>query len=194
VRAGERPSPLFWAASIGGAVAVTLFAIRQGAGQLRGADALLLAAIAIGGLGYAEGGRLSRNMPGWRVISWGVLLALPVSLPVAIWAILVHPPHPDPTSVAGFLYVSTVSMFFGFFAWYRGLATAGIARASQLQLAQPFLSLMLAAVLLAEHVGLDAIVTAVIVILCVAGTQRARYSIAPAGRQGPVPEVPAPGG
>ena len=178
IRAGERPAALFWVASLSGAVVVMVFALRQGAGQLRLGDGLLLVAIAIAGFGYAEGGRLSRSMPGWRVISWGVVLALPVSLPITVWSVTAHPPHPDVTSMAGLLYVSSVSMFFGFFAWYRGLATAGIARASQLQLAQPFLTLGLAAWLLGEHAGVDALVTAVIVLVCVVATQRARYRIA----------------
>ena len=182
LRAGERPSLMFWVASITGAAAVTAYAIHQGVGRLKLADGLLLAALVIGGLGYAEGGRLSRSMPGWRVISWAVLLALPVSLPITVLAVVAHPPHPGLSAVAGLLYVSSISMFFGFFAWYRGLAKAGIARASQLQLAQPFLTLGLAAWLLGERAGPDAFVTAAIVIACVVATQRARYATAAVSR------------
>ena len=91
-------------------------------------------------------------------------------------AVVAHPPHPGLSAVAGLLYVSSISMFFGFFAWYRGLAKAGIARASQLQLAQPFLTLGLAAWLLGERASPDAFVTAAVVIACVVATQRARYA------------------
>lgn len=187
LRAGERPNLIFWVASVTGAAAVTVFAIHQGVGRLKLADGLLLAALVIGGLGYAEGGRLSRSMPGWRVISWAVLFALPVSLPITVLAVVAHPPHPGLSAVAGLLYVSSISMFFGFFAWYRGLAKAGIARASQLQLAQPFLTLGLAAWLLGERAGLDAFVTAAIVIACVVATQRARYATAAVSRSAPDP-------
>ncbi len=177
VRAGERPAPMFWVASLTGTAAVLVFSLRQGLGELRSADVLLLAALLIGGIGYAEGGRLSREMPGWRVVSWGVVLALPISLPVTLAAAFTHPPHWRTDSVLALGYVSAVSMFLGFFAWYRGLATAGIARASQLQLFQPFLTLALSVVLLGEHPGLDAFLTAGVVILCVVGTQRARHPV-----------------
>lgn len=175
IRAGERPAPAFWLASLSGAAAVIAFVVRQGFGAIGVGDALLLVALVIGGLGYAEGGRLARVMPGWQVVSWGVLLALPVALPLTVIFAVAHPPHPTGAAWAGLLYVTTVSMFFGFFAWYRGLATAGIARASQLQLAQPFLTLALAAWLLGERPGADAFVTALVVILCVVVTQRSRH-------------------
>jgi drug/metabolite transporter (DMT)-like permease len=181
MRAGERPAPLFWLASLSGAAAVTVFVVRQGFGAIGVGDALLLVALVIGGLGYAEGGRLARALPGWQVVSWGVLLALPVALPLTVVFAVLHPPHPSAAAWAGLLYVATISTFFGFFAWYRGLATAGIARASQLQLAQPFLTLGLAAWLLGERPGADAFVTAVVVILCVVVTQRSRHRrLAPA--------------
>lgn len=175
VRAGERPSLLFWLASVAGAAAVIVYVAHQGLGELKLGDALLLVALLVAGLGYAEGGRLAREMPGWQVVSWGLLLALPISLPVAVVAGVLHPPQPDAAALAGMAYVSVVSVFLGFFAWYRGLAAAGIARASQLQLAQPFITLGVAAWLLAERPGIDAYITAVVVIVCVAATQRARY-------------------
>jgi len=187
LRAGERPSPLFWLAGLTGSAAVTVFALRRGVGGLSAADALLLVAVVIAAVGYAEGGRLSRVMPGWQVISWGVLLALPVSLPLTIVFGVLHPPRPAGAAWAGLLYVSSISMFFGFFAWYRGLAMAGIARASQLQLAQPFLTLGLATWLLGERPGADALVTAAVVMVCVAATQRARQRPVEPLRTQPVP-------
>ena len=187
LRAGERPAPLFWLATGGGAAAVAVFALHHGAGALTPADGLLVIALLVGGLGYAEGGRLARDIPGWQVVSWGVILALPAAIPLTAAAAVLHPPHPTAVSVLGLLYVASVSMFLGFFAWYRGLATAGIARASQLQLAQPFLTLALSALLLGEHPGVDALLAAAVVILCVVGTQRARV------RRVDAPRALAPG-
>jgi drug/metabolite transporter (DMT)-like permease len=138
------------------------------------ADLLLLVALAVGAVGYAEGGRLARTIPGWQVIAWGVLLALPVSLPFTIIALARASVHPSPAAIAGFAYVGVFSMFLGFFAWYRGLAEAGIAKASQLQLAQPMLTIAWSIPLLGESAGAPALLAAVIVAACVLVTQRTR--------------------
>ena len=174
-RGGERPSWLFWVAGLAGAAAVVVFALHQGAGGVSLADLLLLVGLVLGALGYAEGARLSRELPGWQVISWAVLMALPLSVPITVIAGVLHPPHAGVDAVIGLIYLSTVSMFLGFFAWYRGLAAAGIARASQLQLAQPFLTILVSALLLSERPGVDTYVTAGIVLACVLVAQRARY-------------------
>ena len=182
IRVGDRPGPVFWAASAAGTAVVVAYAISRGSGTLRAADVLLLAALIVAAVGYAEGGRLARGMPGWQVIAWGVLLALPVSLPITVVALVRHPPaHPGASAVAGFAYVGIVSMFLGFFAWYRGLAEAGVAKASQLQLAQPLLTIMWSAPLLGDHLDPIALLTAVIVAACVLVTQRARSGTAVAG-------------
>ena len=117
-------------------------------------------------------------MPGWQVIAWGVLLALPVSLPITVVAAARAPPaasvgaRPSAASPTS----ARVSMFAGFAAWYRGLGRAGVARASQLQLAQPLLTVGWSAMLLGEHVGPGAVAVAAIVIACVLVTQRARIA------------------
>jgi drug/metabolite transporter (DMT)-like permease len=176
IRVGDRPGPVFWAASGLGTAVVVAYAISRGAGTLHLADALLLVALIVAAVGYAEGGRLARTMPGWQVIAWGVLLAMPVSLPITIAAVVRNPPaHPSALALAGFAYVSVVSMFFGFFAWYRGLAEAGVAKASQLQLAQPLLTITWSAPLLGDHLGPTGLLTAIIVAACVLVTQRARF-------------------
>lgn len=181
-RSGERVGRLFWLASGGGTAVVLGFALRQGSGSLSVADALLLVALVVGALGYAEGGRLSREMPGWRVISWGLVLALPVALPLTLAAVVVAPPHPGRAAVAGLAYVSAVSMFLGFVVWYRGLALVGVAQGSQLQLGQPFLTLIAAAVLLGERPGMETVLSAAAVLGCVALTQRGRgRAAAPSG-------------
>jgi drug/metabolite transporter (DMT)-like permease len=174
-RAGERPGRLFWAASLAGACTVVAFALSSNAGGVHAADLLLLLALILGAVGYAEGGRLAREMPGWRVICWVVVLALPISLPLTVVAGIISPPHPAIASAGALLYVASVTMFLGFFAWYSGLARAGIARASQLQLAQPFLTIGIAAVVLGERPGTSTYVAGAVVFACVLVAQRARF-------------------
>ena len=168
VRAGERPSLAFWLVSLAGLAAVLLFATSMGGGAPQAADLLLLAAVAAAGLGYAEGGRLARALGGWQVICWALLLSAPVlTIPVGL-GIAAHGLSAGPLAWLGFAYVSVVSMFLGFFAWYRGLALGGIARVGQLQLAQPVLTLAWSVLLLGESVALPTIVAALAVIATVA--------------------------
>lgn len=174
LRAGERPPPSFWAATVAGALCVSLFGLSRGPGGFALADLLLFGALLAGAAGYAEGGRLARDMPGWRVICWALLLTGPISVPMTGWLLLAGDPRWTGRALTGFAYVSMVSMFLGFFAWYAGLGRAGIARASQVQLAQPVLTLVWSALLLDEHVDAATWVAAVAVLVCVAWTQRAR--------------------
>ena len=175
LRAGERPRPAYWAALGLGLAVVVGFAVIQGAGRLRGADALLLVAIAVAGLGYAEGGALAREYGGWRVICWTVILALPVTVPVTLTAAVANPPrHVTAGAVAGLAYVSLVSMCLGFFAWYSGMARGGVARVGRLQLAQPALTVCWSVVLLGERVSLLTGVAAAAVIAATAVGRNAR--------------------
>ncbi|MEV6984283.1 DMT family transporter [Sphaerisporangium sp. NPDC051017] len=174
LRAGERPRPLFWVACAAGAVSVTVFTLSRGGGRPSFADLLLLAALLCAAAGYTEGGRLARHTPGWRVISYALVIAAPVSVPVTLVLAVVTPSHPTAGSVAGFAYVALVSMFLGFIPWYAGLAAGGIARAGQTQLVQPLLSLLWAWLLLGERLEAATIAGALAVLLCVATTQRTR--------------------
>ncbi|MGH3848814.1 MAG: EamA family transporter, partial [Pseudonocardiaceae bacterium] len=124
-------------------------------------------------------------MHGWRVIAWGVVLALPVSLPVTVVALARGSAHPSPAAIAGFAYVGIFSMFLGFVVWYRGLAEAGIARASQLQLGQPMLTIAWSVPVLGEHAGVPELITAAAVAGCIFATQRVRT----APRREPAPAV-----
>ncbi len=175
IRMGDRPRPLFWVASFVGTIAVTGYALSRGAGALHPADLLLLGSVIVAAIGYAEGGRLAQTMPGWQVIAWGLLAALPISLPITLAALLQHPPsHPSASAIAGFAYVSTISTFVGFLAWYRGLAEAGVAKASQLQLGQPLLTIAWSIPLLGDHIDPTGLGVAVLVAVCVLVTQRTR--------------------
>ena len=176
VRAGERPPPRFWAAAAGGLLAVVAFLVSTGA--VRGApavgDAFLLGAVLLCGLGYAEGGALARELGGARTICWALLVALPVTVPASVAAVVARPPDAGAAAWSAFGYVTAVSMFLGFFAWYAGLARGGIARVGQVQLAQPVLTMAWSALLLGEAVTPASVVAAAVVLVCVALTQRTR--------------------
>jgi drug/metabolite transporter (DMT)-like permease len=174
LRAGERPTRAFWLASGAGLVAVVAFALTRGGGGLGVADLELLGAIALCALGYAEGGRLSRDLGGARTICWALVLSLPVTVPITAASLATHGAHASSTAWLGFAYVSVISMFLGFFAWYAGLARGGVAKIGQVQLAQPVLSLLWAALILGESVGPATLGAALVVLACVVATQRTR--------------------
>jgi drug/metabolite transporter (DMT)-like permease len=174
LRAHEHPSPAFWLAASAGLVAVLVFVAAQGRASVGRGDLLLLIAVVVCGLGYAQGGALSRELGGPATICWALVLALPVSIVVAAIAADRSGLHASAHSWLGFGYVSVFSMFLGFFAWYAGLGRGGVARVGQVQLAQPVLTLGWSALLLGEHVGLAEIVAALAVLVCVAITQRVR--------------------
>ncbi|HTH62282.1 MAG TPA: DMT family transporter [Paraburkholderia sp.] len=180
LRGGERPQPMFWVFSSAGSLAVIAFALRHGVDASPVGDALMLAAIVVCGLGYAEGARLSKHLGGWQVISWALVVSLPVMAPLAWWF---RPASFATVSVAswwGLAYVSLFSMLIGFVFWYRGLALGGIAGVGQLQLLQPFFAFGLAAWLLHEPVPLAMIGVTAVVIGCVALARRFARAPAPA--------------
>lgn len=180
LRAHERPSARFWIAALVGLVAILAFAVAHGTGQPLLADGLILMAVACGALGYAEGGVLARELGGWQVICWALVLAAPVLAPIVIWRVAVTGFSAAPAGYLGFAYVSLVSMFLGFFAWYRGLALGGVARIGQLQLVQPLLTLLWSVLFLGEQLSWWMIAAALVVLTSVVVAVRARVVQAPA--------------
>lgn len=174
LRAGEKPSKLFWFGCLIGVIAVLAFAAAEGAGRPQAGDLLLLIAVAFGALGYAEGGRLAREMDGWRVICWALALIAPVLLVPLALIVGRHGIHASPHAWLGFGYVATVSAFLGFFAWYRGLALGGVAHVGQIQLVQPVLTLLWSALLLGEPLRLPSLLASLTLIGVAAFTQRLR--------------------
>ncbi|OKJ90951.1 hypothetical protein AMK31_03785 [Streptomyces sp. TSRI0107] len=172
----RRPSKVFWAAALTGGATVITFTLTQNHGTPTVADLYLFGALVVCAAGYAFGGRLSAHMPGWRVIAWGVVLAAPVNLAVSLWALPHEPVHLTGKALVGMAYIAAVSQFGGFVVWYKGMGLIGVARASQLQLAQPLLTLVWAVLLLGEEIGAAVPLTAVIVLTCIVVTQRARAS------------------
>ena len=185
IRGGERPSSAFWLASGAGLVGIVVFASTRGAQGLGQADLLALGAAVLGGIGYCEGGLLAREMPAPHVICWALVLSAPfLALPTAAVVARVGI-SAGPAAWAGFAYVAVLSMFLSFFAFYRGMSEAGIARVSQIQLAQPFCSLVWSALFLGEHIDASTVLAALFVVGCVLVTSRTRVRVAYA-----VPEAP----
>jgi drug/metabolite transporter (DMT)-like permease len=172
LRGGERPKPVFWLFSIVGGLSVAGFALTQsGSASLTG-DLLMVAAILLCGLGYAEGAALSRRLGGWQVISWALVVALPVMAAIALSTLPTTWTGIGGPAWIGLAYVSVFSMLVGFVFWYRGLAIGGIAGVGQLQLLQPFFGLALAALLLKEPIAWTMIAATGLVVVCVAGAKR----------------------
>lgn len=167
-RGGERANWQFWICAIAGSGLVMTFALTSGTGNISFADVALLGSVITASFSYAEGTVLARTFGSWQVICWSLVIVFPCLLPVVL--------HHAPASVMaisgqawlGFFYVSLFSMFIGFFAWYRGLFLGGIAKIGQLQLIQPFLTIIASAFLLQEPLTFSTIGFASGVILCVA--------------------------
>ena len=165
----EKPSIGFWIFSLIGSIVVVSYSLLQGFGSFQLGDLLLLGAILSAGMGYALGGKLSKELGGWQVICW----ALVISFPFIVFPAWMQAPDENfsnlPLNVLlSFLYLALVSQLFGFFLWNKGLALGGIARVSQTQLIQPFVTLLASAFLINETVNLQTIIFAVLVVSIVA--------------------------
>ncbi len=161
----QRPSNGFWVCAVLGCALVLGFAAHQGQGRLVAGDGLLLLAVASASVGYVAGARLSAEMKAEQVICWVLALSLPLTLPVMLASWPVQPARAS--AWGGFAYVTLFSMWLGFFAWYRGLALGGTVRVSQVQLVQPFLSLLFAVPVLGERLDATTLVFSLAVIATV---------------------------
>ncbi len=170
--AGERPRPMFWLFSTVGAAAVAGYALGQSTTISGVGDLLMVCAVVVCGLGYAQGAVLSRHLGGWQVISWALLLSLPIMAGISL---LTYPTDWYAISQPAWLglgYVSLFSMLIGFVFWYHGLSRGGIAGVGQLQLLQPFFGLGLAAFVLGEPVAMEMVLICGLVVICVLGAKR----------------------
>lgn len=145
----QRPSFGFWICSLFGCALVMLYAAIQGGGQLVSADLLLVIAAICTGVGFVGGTIVSRDLPSPEVICWVLVLTLPISLPFTLYSIPTEPISWQ--AWGGFTYVTLFSMWLGFFVWYRGLVLGGMVRVTQIQLLQPFVSVIAAVPLLGEN-------------------------------------------
>jgi drug/metabolite transporter (DMT)-like permease len=175
--AGERPSPAFWLAALAGAALVIGFTLHEGGGALGQGDVFLLGAALSSALGYVLSGKLARaGLAGWEVISWVLVVALPVTIPVALWTMPAGPGAIPTWSWISFAYVALMSQYLGFFAWNAGLAIGGIAHVSQVQLLQTFITLLIASALNREDIALSAwfVAGAVFVLVVLSGRAKVR--------------------
>ncbi|MEU9251553.1 DMT family transporter [Streptomyces sp. NPDC048270] len=174
LRTGARPSRRFWAAALAGAAVVLAFTVAQSGGSLSTGDAYLFGALLVCAAGYTEGGRLARTLPGWQVVGWALVLCLPLSLAGSALGLAYEPVHLTGHGVAGLVWAAAGSTFLGLYVWYRGMAEIGAPRASQLQLAQPLLTLVWSVALLGERLSPAAPAAACAVLVCIAVTQRVK--------------------
>jgi drug/metabolite transporter (DMT)-like permease len=178
LRTHERVSWQFWAAASTGTTALVAFAVSRGGGDGADlvADILVVGAVLASSWCYVEGASVTRVMPGWQVISWVVVLALPLTLPasVVLWWTTSSSYETTTAQWTSLVLLGLSSMYLGFFAWYRGLALAGIARGGQMQQLQALLTLVWSALLLGERVTLPTVLAAVAVIGSVVWSQRGR--------------------
>ncbi|WP_020674064.1 DMT family transporter [Amycolatopsis nigrescens] len=177
LRGHERPPRSFWVMAAVGAVAAVGFAALQGGGLsgLHWSDLLLFGAVLAAAIGYAEGGLLARELGAWQTVSWALVLAAPLMMVLTGVSMVRQPPSGTPVEWAAFGYLAVVSMFLGFFAWYRGLAIGPMVRVSQVQLFQPVLGICWAALFLRERLDWPTILGGVAVIVCAGIAVRARF-------------------
>jgi drug/metabolite transporter (DMT)-like permease len=176
LRTREHPAPAFWAFAVVGAIAAVTFAALQngGLGALGWPDLLLFGAVVAAAVGYAEGGLLSRELGSWQTISWALVLAFPVMAAFTAASAVSVPPSAGLGEWLAFIYLGVVSMYLGFFAWYRGLAIGPMAQVSQVQLAQPVITIAWAWMLLHEPIGWPTVLGGVAVVACAALAVRTR--------------------
>ena len=171
-RGNERPPRVFWLFAIVGSLFVAGYAAFSSSPTSLVGSLFMLAAVVTCGLGYAEGARLSRTLGGWQVISWVLVLSLPLMLALTIWQWQSSFTDISVLAWIGLFYVAVFSMFIGFIFWYRGLALGGIAAVGQLQLLQPFMGLMLAALLLYETISMGMMISTLGAVVCVVGARK----------------------
>jgi len=160
----ERPGISFWLVSAFGSGLVILYSLLKGSGGMHIADVALLGAIISAAVGYAVGARLSKEIGGWQVICWALVLAFPFIIAPAIYYAPTSLLNVTVAGYASFLYLALVSQLFAFFVWYKGLALGGIARVSQAQLLQPFVTLFASGLFLGEIIDTQTVLIVVLVV------------------------------
>ena len=184
LRTGARPRRLFWLATAAGTATVVWYAASGGRAEPLGVgDVYLVGALLMAAAAYAEGGRLGRTMPGGQVIAWGLVAALPLSVPLTAAALLRSQLTPSTGSLAALGYMAVFSVFVGMVLWYRGMGLAGVPRASAMQLAQPLLSVVWSWLLIGESLRPQTLVAAILVLVSVGAAQWARVAGKPSGER-----------
>ncbi|MBJ7288773.1 DMT family transporter [Williamsia sp.] len=178
MRTGERPGRRFWLFSIAGACAVVGYSLvaHGSLGSPSIGDLYLVGAVVLGALGYSEGGLLARELGAWQTVSWALVVAFPAMSAATVVVAVISPPHASAVQWSAFAYLGVVSMFLGFFAWYRGLAIGPMTTVSQTQLIQPVLTLIWSALLIGEAITAPLIIGGVVIVGCAWGAVRSRMA------------------
>ena len=166
-RGGERPSKRFWVASIISSITVLMYAVYLGLGQIQKGDIALLAAVLLLGLSYAEGGKLSKELGSWQVIAWAILIGAPFFILPVGFSLSVDMLQAPIEAWISLLYLSLVSQFLAYVAWYGGMSLGGIARVGQIQYIQPILMIGFSVLFLGDSITWLTILLAFIVVICV---------------------------
>ena len=173
----ERPSIGFWMSAMVGSSIVITYSFLMGANSIHLGDIALFGAVVCAAIGYSVGGELSKQMGGWQVICWTLVISLPfillpalsmwpeniTNIPINIWL--------------GFLYLALVSQLFAFFLWNKGLSLGGVVRVSQTQLVQPFITIIASTILLNESLDAMTIVFAILIISTVAISKKMKIRV-----------------
>ena len=172
IRFKERPSIGFWLVSILGAALVMMYALLKSSGSFTYVDILLVLGGICACVGYVEGGELSRKMNPRTVISWALVISLPINIVATYFTFSSSYWGADVVAWTSFVYLSIFPMYLGFFFWYEGLAIGGIARVSQVQLIQPFCTLLASSFFLDDRITLMNMVFAFLVVSTVILSKR----------------------
>ncbi|XDD50846.1 DMT family transporter [Leptospira sp. WS92.C1] len=167
ILAKESQTILFWIASLFGSMVVVFYSVWNQDLSFKFGDLFLFLAVISAAIGYAEGGRLSKQHGGWKVISWSLIVSLPFVIIVSAIAFQADDWNAPASAWCGFLYTGIFSMFLGFFAWYKGLAMSGIGKVGQIQLIQPFLTFLFSSLLLSETIDSSMILIGLLVALSI---------------------------
>ena len=168
ILAKERMPKMFWVMSVIGAIVMFCFSLLSQTKEAQLSDIWLLVAIATAAFGYASGGKLSKEVPGWQVICWTLVVGSPFLLGPTLYFLpsnLETVPAPAWLSLT---YLVLISQLFGFFLWNKGMALGGIARVSQTQLLQPFFTLFIAALFFGEALEITTVFFAALIVTIVA--------------------------
>ncbi len=164
----EKLSRRFWICAVLGSAIVCAYAWSRAGGDFKRIDALLLLGVVLGGFGYACGAIATKYLSGPEVISWALILGLPITTAITWYTMPVNPAAATAKSWLAFAYLGLMSQWIGFFFWYRGLALGGIAKVSQVQLVQLFCTLTFSAILLSESIDAAMIFVALATVTIVA--------------------------
>lgn len=177
----KHPGKQFWYAAAVGTAATIAFALTRGLGA-GGAESLfwyaaLLVSVSLWSWGQVTGGTLTNKHHSIHILAWAILLGTPLNAAIAGYDLLVANPMtvwPTWSAWFGFLFVAFMSMFLTFYIWYAAMDRIGAVKTTVLQLAQPIMTLLWGIWLIGEKASLDTWIAALVIMVAVAYTQRAR--------------------